>query len=236
MNSKEGNFYNAYRPSSWTGIIGQDQCTTILKKQSQLQRFGHSYLFHGPSGTGKTTTARVLASAMNCRSMNGDGEPCGKCQNCGSILSGSHLDAIELDGARYRGIDEIRDLTYKARFAPLAGKYKVYIIDEAHSLTQDAQNCLLHLLEEPPPYLVIILITTEPDKIIETVQSRCQRFEFQRLPANAIRDKLLMIAKDQGIDFDDAPEMLRDNLNKAVASGNCREAENAFEQMVTLQL
>jgi len=236
MNGRGSNFYNLYKPKQFGEILGQDQSISVLKKQSQLGAFGHSYLLYGASGTGKTTTARVLTSAMNCQSMDGTGEPCGKCQSCKQIAKGSHIDTIELDGARYRGVEDIKNLTYKARFAPFVGRYKTYIIDEAHSLTQDAQNCLLHLLEEPPPYLVIVLITTEPQKIIETVQSRCQRFEFQRLSANTIKDKLLMIARDWGVDFNGSSEMLKGNLSKAVSSGNMREAENAFEQMIMLEM
>lgn len=228
-----GSFYNVYRPKRFDQVLGQDQSIAILKKQAQLNAFSHAYLLYGSSGTGKTSTARILAMALNCSGMDGIGEPCGICQSCRTIYEGHNWDVLEIDGASQRGIDDIRDLKYKANFYPL-GNRKVYIIDEAHQITNSALDAMLKLLEEPPPHLCIILCTTQPEKLPLTVQSRCQRYEFKPVKAKHIEQKLMRIAEDWGVKFENVPDMLKDNLTRAINSGNVREAENAFEQIVIL--
>lgn len=235
MKHRGNSFYNTYRPRQFSEVLGQAQSVEILKKQAILDAFAHAYLLYGGSGTGKTSTARILASALNCPNLNGTGEPCGKCPNCKTTYEGANWDVIEMDGASQRGIDDIRELKLKAYLMPLGNK-KVYIIDEAHALTDQAWNALLKLLEEPPPHLVLILCSTQPDKIPATVQSRCQRFVFNPLKAIHIQQKLKMIADDWGVNFNDVPEMLRANLERAVWSGNMREAENAFEQIIVVMV
>lgn len=231
MNGRGNSFYNSYRPRQFGEILGQNQSIEILKKQAKLGNFGHSYLLFGQSGSGKTTTARVLASAMNCDQLDGTGEPCGKCQNCKLITRGEHFDTLELDGARFRGIEDIKDICFKARFAPFGSRYKTYIIDEAHSLTQDAQNCLLGLLEEPPPYLVIMLITTDPQKLLETVKSRCQLLPFKPVETKFIKQKLKKIAEDWGIKLDQKHL----NFIAETSQGNLRTSENLLEQAICLK-
>ncbi len=221
--------YNQYRPHTFSAVLGQSPAIALLRKQAQAHDFGHAYLIEGPSGSGKTTTARILAAAMNCETMNGTGEPCGQCQSCKAIEKGAHWDVVEIDGARYRGIDAVKDLCVKAHYWPL-GKRKVYIIDECHALTPEAWNAMLKLLEEPPPHLAIILCTTEYEKIPATVYSRCQRIAFDKLPPDLIRAKLDMICQTQGIPAD--PHHL--TWVAETACGNMRTAENTLEQVLTL--
>ena len=221
--------YNSYRPKSWSEVIGQPQAIDILRKQGQLGAWGHAYLLYGASGTGKTTTARILAAALNC-TKDGTGEPCGKCQSCRTILDAANWDVIELDAGQFRGIDDIRELRTKAYFSPI-GKRKVYIIDEAHQLTETAWNGLLKLLEEPPPHLVIILCTTQADKIPLTVKSRCQLFPFNALKPDQIKGKLARIAQDWGIELD--PKHLE--FIAQSAGGNMRAAENLLEQCIVVK-
>lgn len=225
-------FYNNYRPKTFSEILGQEQVTEILKKQAKTKSFHHAYLFFGSSGTGKTTTARILASSMNC--LNGcgcEGEPCGTCQNCRTIEEGYNWDVREINGADFRGIDEIRDLIRRSYLYPVSGNKKVYIIDEAHALTQESFNCLLKLLEEPPPYLVIILVTTNFDRIPETVTSRCSLYPFKRLKLKDIEGKLQLIAEREGIELD--PKHTQ--FIAQSSGGNLRKAENLFEQCVLIK-
>jgi len=220
-------FYNEHRPRTFSEVLGQDQVVSILKKQAKLGAFHHSYLLYGASGTGKTTTARILAACLNCYNLNGIGEPCGECQSCRAIERLQSWDVLELDGARFRGIDDIKDLCYKAHFAPI-GNRKVYIIDECQMLTEPAWNGLLKLLEEPPPHLVIILCTTDFTKIPDTVSSRCQLLPFKKLKAEDISHKVGMIASIEGIELD--PKHLA--FIAQAAGGNMRSAENMMEQCV----
>jgi DNA polymerase-3 subunit gamma/tau len=223
-------FYNTYRPQYWSELIGQPSVVEILQTQSKRRKFAHSYLLYGPSGTGKTSTARILAASMNCQNGHRKGEPCGKCLPCREIQKGSFWDVIEVDGARCRGIEEAKSLAFKAYLSPLNGGRKVYIIDEAHALTTDAQNVLLKLLEEPPPNLAIILCTTKPDGILDTVKSRCQLYPFNHLRPDDIKVKLERICKKERI----KPDQRHLQFIAESASGNMRVAENILEQVAVL--
>jgi len=228
---KRGNgFYNKYRPRQFSDVLGQAHATEILRKQAILNAFHHAYLLYGPSGTGKTTTARLLAMSLNCTGMNGIGEPCGQCPNCKTIWDGANWDVIEMDGASQRGIDDIRDLKLKAYLCPMGNK-KVYIIDEAHGLTEPAWNALLKLLEEPPPHLVIILCSTDAGRIPATVKSRCQLYPFHQIAPKHIKEKLSVIIADWGIELDGQAL----DFIVGSAAGNMRSAENMIEQCVVLK-
>ena len=219
-------FYQTYRPHQFADVLGQDQVVAILKNQALASNFHHAYLMYGNSGTGKTTTARILAMSLNCTGMNGNGEPCGECQSCQAVIQGNHWDIIEIDGARFRGIDDVKELAYRAFLSPL-GNRKVYIIDECHSLTPEAWNCMLKLLEEPPPHLVTILCTTHFEKIPDTISSRCQLYPFTRLKPEQLKQKLEMICQDIGITPD--PKHLQ--FIAESSNGNMRSAENTLEQV-----
>lgn len=224
-------FYNKYRPVHWMDLLGQPSVVEILQAQGKRRQFSHSYLLYGPSGTGKTSTARILAASMNCQ--NGRSRkhsPCGKCLPCREIQRGGFWDVVEVDGARCRGIEEAKSLAYKAHLSPLNGGKKVYIIDEVHALTGDAFNVLLKLLEEPPPNIVLILCTTKPESIPETIKSRCQLYPFVHLKPEDIRQKLELICKRERIRPD--PKHLQ--FIAESACGNMRAAENTLEQVVVL--
>ncbi len=223
-------FYNDYRPHKFSEVVGQDQVINILHNQAKAHKFHHSYLMSGPSGTGKTTTARILAAALNCATMNGDGEPCGICPSCQAIQKHAHWDVLEVDAPRFRGIDDIKDLCYKAYFTPL-GKYKVYIIDECHMLTEPAWAALLKLIEEPPPYLVIILCTTEYNKVPETITSRCQQYPFVKLKESSILGVLKHVCHEVGI----TPKDEHLTFIAQSSNGNMRTSLNTLEQVVVMQ-
>ena len=223
-------FYSRYRPARFSQVLGQQQVVGILKSQAAAGRFHHAYLMYGASGSGKTSTARILAMALNCLSVDGTGEPCGRCHSCRSVVEGRGWDVAEIDGAQLRGIDDIRELKQKACLSPM-GKRKVYIIDEAHMLTEAAWNGMLKLLEEPPPHLVVILCTTQADKLPVTVKSRCQLYPFQPLRPEEVKGKLELIAKCEGIELD--PRHLQFIVDSA--GGNMRSAENLLEQVVSLK-
>ena len=220
-------FYRKWRPQTLSEVLGQEPVTQTLRHAVESGRTAHAYLFCGPRGTGKTSTARILAKAVNCPNQAG-GEPCNDCAMCRSIAEGRALDVIEIDAASNRGIDEIRSLREKANYAPSLARYKVYIIDEVHMLTEAACNALLKTLEEPPGHVIFVLATTEAHKVIATIVSRCQRFHFRRLGQTEIMDKLKLICQKEGIYIE--PDSLR--LIARAATGSLRDAENILQQMI----
>jgi DNA polymerase-3 subunit gamma/tau len=216
-----------WRPQTFDDIVEQQHVTRTLKNAIRLDRIAHAYLFAGTRGVGKTTTARVLAKALNCES-GPTLEPCNTCQSCLEITQGASLDIVEIDGASNRGIDEIRDLRERLRYLPSRSRYKVYIIDEVHMLTKEAFNALLKTLEEPPPHVVFIFATTELEKIPYTILSRCQRFEFKRVSLAGIVEQLERVTQDEGITVSRA-SLLR--IAKA-AEGSMRDAQSLLDQVV----
>lgn len=219
-------FYRKWRPQRFEDVLGQERVTRTLQNAIAANRIVHAYLFCGHRGTGKTTTARILAKALNCRS-GPTPDPDNTCVSCVAISEGTSLDVIEIDAASNRGIDEIRDLREKVRLVPVEGRYKVYIIDEAHMLTTEAANALLKTLEEPPPHAVLILVTTEPHRLPSTITSRTQRFDFKRIPASAMVERLRAIAASEGISVaDDALALIARS-----ADGALRDAESLLDQL-----
>src|SRR6516225_678345 len=220
-------FARKYRPQTFDDLVGQAHVSRTLKNAVTQNRLAHAYLFVGPRGIGKTSTARILAKSLDC--INGPTiTPCGKCDNCREIAAGNSLDVIEIDGASNRGIDDVRELRDNVRYAPAKGRYKIYIIDEVHMLTKEAFNALLKTLEEPPPHVKFIFATTEPDKVLATILSRCQRFDLHRIPANLIAQHLQFIAKKEKI-------MLQPAAAHAIArgaEGGLRDAESMLDQLV----
>src|SRR5690554_2896415 len=193
--------YRKYRPRTFEDLVGQQHVVQTLKNALNQNRIGHAYLFAGLRGTGKTSTAKIFAQALNC--VEGPTvDPCGVCDSCSSIISGQSVDVIEIDAASNRGIDEIRDLREKVKFLPTVGKYKVYIIDEVHMLTKGAFNALLKTLEEPPSNVVFILATTEVHKIPATILSRCQRFDFKNIEIPNIIKRLEHVVKEEKIEIE----------------------------------
>lgn len=218
--------YRKWRPQNFSEVVGQLHVTRTISNSIKLNRTSHAYLFSGSRGTGKTTTAKILAKAMNCK--NGpSAEPCNECDNCLAITSGSSLDVIEMDAASNRGIDEIRSLREKVYLAPVQGNTKVYIIDEVHMLTTEASNALLKTLEEPPANTIFVLATTEPHKILPTIVSRCQRFDFRRIPQEDIVSRLKVIADAEGIVMGE--DALR--LVARSAGGSLRDAIGLLDQL-----
>ncbi len=220
-------YYRKWRPGCFADLVGQEHVATTLRQAIKLGRVSHSYLFCGPRGTGKTTTARIVAKAVNCLDPQ-DGDPCNQCAICTSINEERFMDTIEMDAASNRGIEDIRDIRDKVNFAPSEGRRKVYIIDEAHMLTDQASNAFLKTLEEPPSHVIFILCTTEANRILPTIVSRCQRFDFRRLPSDRIYQRLAEITEGEGASV--APDALR--LVARYAAGSLRDAENLLEQLV----
>ena len=220
-------FYRKWRPQTLAEVVGQEPVTQTLRHAVENGKVAHAYLFCGPRGTGKTSSGRILAKAVNCLNQV-DGEPCNTCDICRSITEGKSLDVIEIDAASNRGIDEVRSLREKVNYAPSRARYKVYIIDEVHMLTEAASNALLKTLEEPPPHVIFVLATTEPHKVIPTIMSRCQRFNFRRLSQTAIIGKLELICQKENIHV--RLESLK--LIARAATGSLRDAENILQQLI----
>lgn len=217
-----------WRPQLFSDVVGQQHISTTLKNAIENNRIGHAYIFAGPRGVGKTTTARILAKRLNCTNPNG-GEPCNSCSSCLNFLKSQSLDIIEIDGASNRRIDEIRTLRESVKYAPTSGEYKVYIIDEVHMLTTESFNALLKTLEEPPEHTIFIFATTDIHKVPLTIISRCQRFDFRRIELEDIKKLLSSIAKAEEINIDD--ESLTIIAKKA--DGALRDAESIFDQVVS---
>lgn len=217
--------YRQWRPQNFDTLVGQSAVKTALKNALSNDKIAHAYLFSGPRGTGKTSTARILAKALNC--LHGlNGEPCGECSNCKHITEGTSMDVFEIDAASNTGVDEIKDLCEQVAFSPVESRYKVYIIDEVHMLSKGAFNALLKTLEEPPEHVVFILATTDPQKVPETIHSRCQRFEFRRVTLGEITEHLQMVADGSGIQAD--KEAL--HLIAVQAEGGMRDALSLLDQ------
>jgi len=220
-------FARKYRPQIFDDVLGQDHVVQTLKNAIQQRRLAHAYLFVGPRGTGKTSTARILAKALNC--VHGPTPtPCGVCDSCREIASGISLDVLEIDGASNNSVDQVRELRDNVRFAPVRGRYKVYIIDEVHMLTQQAFNALLKTLEEPPQHVIFVFATTEPHKVLPTILSRCQRFDLHRIPPRVIAEHLNFIATQEGVALSAAAA----NAIATAADGGLRDAESMLDQLV----
>ena len=220
-------YYRKWRPQSLAQVVGQEAVTQTLRQAVSLGRVAHAYLFCGPRGTGKTSTARILAKAVNCLAPR-DGEPDNECDRCLAVNEGRALDLIEIDAASNRGIDDIRSLSEKIHFVPSEARHKVYIIDEVHMLTEPAFNALLKTLEEPPAHAILVLATTEVHKVPLTIISRCQRFDFRRISLERIVDRLAGLCRDE--DVEASADAL--TLIARSSSGSLRDAENLLEQVV----
>jgi len=240
-------FYRKWRPQTLADVVGQAAVTQTLTNAIKSERVSHAYLFYGPRGTGKTSTGRILAKALNCLSTDKE-KPCNECDMCLAITEGSAMDVIEIDAASNTGVDDIRSLREKVNYAPTQARYKVYIIDEVHMLSNSASNALLKTLEEPPPQVIssnallktleepppqviFILATTEIHKVLPTILSRCQRFDFRRISQSDLVAKMERICAAEGIKIE--PEGLRLIARSATGSFSFRDAENLLEQLTT---
>jgi len=218
--------YRTYRPQTFEEVAGQQHIVKTLKNALATGKIAHAYLFAGPRGTGKTSMAKIFAKALNCE--EGIGHQCNKCKNCLSIIDGSHPDVLELDAASNNGVDEIRDLIDKVKYGTILGRYKVYIIDEVHMLSTGAFNALLKTLEEPPEHVIFILATTEPHKILPTILSRCQRYDFEKVSDNDIKERLKVVLYEEGATYEE--EAI--NLIVKLADGGVRDALSILEKVL----
>ncbi|MCS6790297.1 MAG: DNA polymerase III subunit gamma/tau [Bacteroidia bacterium] len=218
-----------YRPVSFSQVVGQPFVVQTLRNALKHGKIAHAYLFFGPRGVGKTTCARILARAVNCESLTPEGDPCGVCPSCQRFAEGRSFNLIEIDAASHNSVEDIRLIVEQVQLSPPEGRYKVYIIDEAHMLTTSAFNAFLKTLEEPPPHTIFILATTEKHKIPATILSRCQRFDFRRIPTEAIAEHLRAIAQKEGVEAE--REALF--LIAAKAEGGLRDALSLFDQMAS---
>lgn len=220
--------YRKYRPSSFQEVAGEQEIVRALKNTLKNNQLSQAYLFTGPRGVGKTTIARLIAKSVNCLEPKEDGEACGVCENCTSFQEGSFLDLVEIDAASNRGIDEIRLLKEKINYQPSQGKKKVYIIDEVHMLTKEAFNALLKTLEEPPAHVIFILATTEPDKILPTIISRCQRYDFKTLSLQDMGNQLQYILSRENLEME---EEVKELIYEA-SGGSMRDAISVLERLI----
>lgn len=218
-----------WRPAEFASVVGQEHVTQTLKNAIRSERLHHAYLFSGPRGVGKTTTARILAKALNCTDLGDDLEPCGACGSCREITEGRSLDVVEIDGASNNSVDDIRKLRENAKYPPVGGRYKLYIIDEVHMLSTSAFNALLKILEEPPKHLVFVFATTEPHKVPATILSRCQRFDFRRMQIADIVGRLAYIASQEGFDIEEDALVV---IAKK-GDGSMRDSQSIFDQVTS---
>ena len=218
--------YRKYRPTNFDEVVGQTHIIQTLKNAIVQNRLAHAYLFCGPRGTGKTSIAKIFAKTLNCT--NSQDAPCGVCENCKMAANGSHPDIIEIDAASNNGVDEVRNLIDKVKYAPMQGKYKIYIIDEVHMMTSGAFNALLKTIEEPPAHVIFIFATTEPNKVLPTIISRCQRFDFNKVSMHDIKYRLSVVCKNEGIEIDENGLTLIAQL----ADGGMRDALSILDQCV----
>ena len=218
--------YRKYRPTNFDEVVGQTHIIQTLKNAIVQNRIAHAYLFCGPRGTGKTSIAKIFAKTLNCT--NSQDAPCGVCENCKMAANGSHPDIIEIDAASNNGVDEVRNLIDKVKYAPMQGKYKIYIIDEVHMMTSGAFNALLKTIEEPPTHVIFIFATTEPNKVLPTIISRCQRFDFNKVSMHDIKYRLSVVCKNEGIEIDENGLTLIAQL----ADGGMRDALSILDQFV----
>lgn len=220
--------YRKYRPKNFEEVAGQKEIVKTIKTSLRNGKTSHAYLFTGPRGVGKTTLARLIAKGVNCLENGITDEPCNRCENCLAINNGTFLDMVEIDAASNRGIDEIRQLKEKINYQPVKGRKKIYIIDEVHMLTKEAFNALLKTLEEPPEHVIFILATTEADKILPTIISRCQRYDFKTLSLNDMKEQLKFIGKNEGVDIpDDVLELIYES-----SGGSVRDAVSILERIM----
>lgn len=223
--------YRKFRPISFNEMVGQEHITKTLKNQIIAKRVGHAYLFSGGRGTGKTSAAKIMARAINCLNPKEDGEPCNECEICRAILNGSLTDVVEMDAASNNSVEDVRAIRDEVNFLPTIAKYRVYIIDEVHMLSQGAFNALLKTLEEPPSYVIFILATTEPHKIPATILSRCQRFDFKRVTVKDISSRMKYICEKEGIDADEKAL----NLIARNSQGALRDALSILDQCISFE-
>ncbi|MFL2515442.1 MAG: DNA polymerase III subunit gamma/tau [Parasynechococcus sp.] len=231
MSSTYQPLHHKYRPQRFDQLVGQEAITATLGNALTSNRIAPAYLFSGPRGTGKTSSARILARSLNCQNSDGPTpEPCGTCDLCRTIASGTALDVIEIDAASNTGVDNIRELIERSRFAPVQARWKVYVVDECHMLSTAAFNALLKTLEEPPPQVVFVLATTDPQRVLPTILSRCQRFDFRRIPLDALEQHLTWIAEQESIAIQ--PEAIHVVAQRS--QGGLRDAESLLDQLSLL--